>query len=45
MGVAPDICKSSVRFSLSYQNTVSEIDWSINKIATLVSRLQTESVS
>ena len=45
MGVAPDVCKSSVRFSLSYQNTASEIDWAIDRIATLVSRLQTESVS
>lgn len=45
MGVAPDVCKSSVRFSLSYQNTASEIDWAVDKIATLVSRLQTESVS
>ncbi|MCA9049157.1 MAG: cysteine desulfurase, partial [Planctomycetaceae bacterium] len=40
MGVAPEICLSSVRFSLSRLNTESEIRDSAKKIADVVQRLR-----
>jgi len=44
MGVPPDVCKSSVRFSLSYQNTTAEIDAAIQRISGIVVRMRTEKV-
>ena len=40
MGCAPDVCKSSVRFSLSSQNSVDEIDQAVERIAAVVARLR-----
>lgn len=44
MGCEPDICNSSVRFSLSYQNTEEEINDAANRIATVVKRLRNQPV-
>jgi cysteine desulfurase len=44
MGVPPEICKSSVRFSLSCQNTESEIDDAIQRVSATVKRMRTELV-
>lgn len=40
MGCAPDVCKSSVRFSLSSQNTVAEVNAAAQRIASVVARLR-----
>jgi len=40
MGCSPDVCKSSVRFSLSSQNTIEEVDQAAMRIASVVSRLR-----
>ncbi len=42
MGVSPEICKSSVRFSLSCHNTSDEIEMAIERISGIVSRMRTE---
>jgi len=44
MGVAPEVCKSSVRFSLSYQNTMAEVDAAVDRISAVVVRMRTEKV-
>ena len=45
MGVPADLCKSSVRFSLSCQNTRDEIDDAIYRISTIVRRMRAEAGS
>jgi cysteine desulfurase len=45
MGVPAEICKSSVRFSLSCQNTLDEIDDAIHRISVIVRRMRAEVVS
>lgn len=40
MGIAPDLCRSSVRFSLNYQNTAEEIERVIPIVARIVSQLR-----
>lgn len=40
MGCAPEIYRSSVRFSLSFENTEREIDDAADRIASVVSRLR-----
>lgn len=42
MGVPADLCKSSVRFSLSCQNTMHEIDEAIQRISVIVRRMRAE---
>jgi cysteine desulfurase len=44
MGVEPEICKSSVRFSISCQNTVAEMDDAAERISTVVTRMRNEKV-
>jgi cysteine desulfurase len=44
MGVAPEICKSSVRFSLSHQNTSTEVETAIDRISAVVLRMRTGKV-
>jgi cysteine desulfurase len=44
MGVDPEICKSSVRFSISCQNTVAEIDDAAVRISAVVTRMRNEKV-
>lgn len=44
MAVSPEVCKSSVRFSLSCQNTADEIEVAIKRILTVVRRMRTEKV-
>ena len=44
MGVDPEICKSSVRFSISCQNTAAEIDDAIDRISAVVTRMRNEKV-
>ncbi len=44
MGVEPEICKSSVRFSVSCQNTAMEIDDAIDRISAVVARMRNEKV-
>jgi cysteine desulfurase len=41
MGCAADVCKSSVRFSLSSLNTMEEIEDAAGRIASVVQRLRT----
>ncbi len=43
MGCPPEIVASSVRFSLSFENTIAEIHEAIARIARVVSRLRTPS--
>lgn len=45
MGCPPDVCNSSVRFSLSYQNTQAEIDEAARGIAAVVERLRSTAAS
>ena len=40
MGCPPEIASASVRFSLSYENTLAEIDEAVKRIAECVSRLR-----
>jgi len=40
MGIPPDVCNSSVRFSLSGMNTQREVDAAVQKIAAVVNRLR-----
>lgn len=40
MGVEPEICKSSVRFSLAFQNSVEEITEAANRIVAVVARIR-----
>ena len=42
MGVPADVCKSSVRFSLSCQNTLEEIDDATHRISSIVKRMRAE---
>ena len=42
MGVSPEVCKSSVRFSLSCHNTEAEIQEAIQRITAIVGRMRTE---
>lgn len=42
MGLAAEICRSSVRFSLGVQNTMSEIEEAGSRVAAVVSRLRME---
>jgi len=42
MGVPPEVCKSSVRFSLSCQNTPDEVDEAIHRISVIVKRMRAE---
>lgn len=44
MGCPADVCTSSVRFSLSHQNTRLEIDEAAGRIASVVQRLRNSSV-
>ena len=44
MGCEPDVCKSSVRFSLSYQNTQDEINEAAKRIAAVVNRIRNQSL-
>lgn len=43
MGVAPDICKSTIRISLSCQNTHEEIEQAAEVISQIVGRMRSES--
>jgi cysteine desulfurase len=43
MGCPPEVVASSVRFSLSFENTVEEIDEAVERIARVVSRLRAPS--
>ncbi len=40
MGVDPEVCKSSVRFSLAIQNSAEEIAEAANRIAAVVARMR-----
>ena len=40
MGVDPEVCKSSVRFSLAVQNSAEEITESANRIVAVVARIR-----
>ena len=40
MGLDPEVCKSSVRFSLGYQNSADEIAEAVNRIAAVVTKLR-----
>ena len=40
MGIDPEICKSSVRFSLGFQNSAGEIAEGANRIANIVHRIR-----
>lgn len=42
MGVAPDVCKSTVRFSLSCHNTLEEIEYAAATITKIVHRMRSE---
>jgi cysteine desulfurase len=42
MGVPAELCKSSVRFSLSCQNTAEEIEDAIHRISVIVRRMRAE---
>jgi cysteine desulfurase len=42
MGVDPGICKSSVRFSISCQNTTIEIEDAVQRISSVVTRMRNE---
>jgi cysteine desulfurase len=44
MGVEPELCKSSVRFSISCQNTVAEMDDAVERISAVVTRMRNEKV-
>lgn len=44
MGISPDVCKSSVRFSLSCHNTDSEIDEAAKSIIDVVARMRSNGV-
>jgi cysteine desulfurase len=44
MGVDPEICKSSVRFSVSCQNTSAEIEEVVKRISAVVTRMRNEKV-
>ena len=44
MGVDPEICKSSVRFSVSCQNTSAEIEEVVERISAVVTRMRNEKV-
>lgn len=44
MGVDPEICKSSVRFSISCQNTAEEICDAVERITAVVTRMRIEKV-
>lgn len=44
MGVDPEICKSSVRFSVSCQNTRVEIEDAVERISAVVTRMRNEKV-
>lgn len=43
MGVDPDVCKSTVRFSLSCQNTAEDIEYASETITKIVRRMRSES--
>jgi cysteine desulfurase len=45
MGCPPEVYSSSVRFSLSIENTVEEIDEAVSRIAYCSSRLRSRSVA
>lgn len=45
MGCPPDVCNSSVRFSLSYQNSQAEVDEAAKRIAAVVERLRNTAAS
>lgn len=45
MGCSPEVCTASVRFSLSFENTVEEIDEAVRRIARSVQRLRPNPVS
>jgi len=45
MGRSPDVCSASVRFSLSFENTMEEIDEAVRRIARCVHRLRPTPVS
>lgn len=40
MGVPPDVCRSSLRFSLSHLNTMEDIQTAIDRISQLVQKLR-----
>jgi len=40
MGCPPEISRASVRFSLSIENTVEQIDFAVERIAAAVARLR-----
>ncbi len=40
MGIDPEVCKSSVRFSLAFQNSVEEITEAANRIVAVVARIR-----
>jgi cysteine desulfurase len=44
MGRPPEVYSSSVRFSLSFENTRDEIDEAVKRISTCVNRLRRTSV-
>jgi cysteine desulfurase len=44
MGVDPEICKSSVRLSVSCQNTSAEIEEVVKRISAVVTRMRNEKV-
>lgn len=44
MGIPAEVCKSSVRFSLSCQNTTQEIDNAIERILAVIERMRSEEV-
>ena len=44
MGVEPEICKSSVRFSISCQNTIAEIEDAANRVVEVVHHMRLEKV-
>jgi cysteine desulfurase len=44
MGVEPEICKSSVRFSVSCHNTAAEIDDAVERISAVVTRMRNEKI-
>lgn len=45
MGVPEELCKSSVRFSVSFQNTMEEVESAIDRVSSVVARMRAEKVS
>lgn len=44
MAIDPEVCKSSVRFSISCQNTSAEIEEAVERISAVVMRMRNEKV-